>query len=555
MRDRPTRRNSEAQKHGRMNIFALPSRRNPGAVLLERKNKASKTFLLLLAVTLAVTFWAGDAAARFLPDGIYKSKHNLSASGPGPIKALNETRVCVFCHTPHEGEAAAPLWNHDLPKGTSYKSYSSSTMKAETVDQPTGPSRLCLSCHDGSIALGAVGSEARNIEMRDRGIPITTLPAARAANLTTDLSDDHPVSFSYSRALYGASRGQLEEPGSLGKKVKLYKGRVECSTCHEAHDNNFGKFLAMSNANGALCLKCHRLDHWVDKPGIPEESIHKTSKKSWNGSGKNPWTRTSYLTKESGAKGKLTVELNACANCHTSHMAGGAERLMHYREEEDNCLQCHNGNVGSKDIEREFEKTYIHPIYDTVGAHDPKDDIEMSRRHVECVDCHNHHAAQSGRHNKARDGNKSSPSLRGVWGVKPDFSPPMRPASGKQSLSKPSYAVVKSADKEYEICLKCHSSYAFGNSPSSRRKDQGKQFNKHNYSYHPVVEPGDNEFCNSDTMEPPWNQRHGEHNTMYCSDCHGSDDPDGPEGPHGSNNPYILKAAGSGDSFDDLCIM
>ena len=65
MRDRPTRRNSEAQKHRRMNIFALPSRRNPGAVLLERKNKASKAIILLLAVTLALTFWAGTPPPAF----------------------------------------------------------------------------------------------------------------------------------------------------------------------------------------------------------------------------------------------------------------------------------------------------------------------------------------------------------------------------------------------------------------------------------------------------------------------------------------------------------
>ncbi len=555
MRDRPTRRNSEAQKHRRMNIFALPSRRNPGAVLLERKNKASKTIILLLAVTLAVTFWAGDAAARFLPDGIYKSKHNLSASGPGPIKALDETRVCVFCHTPHEAEPAAPLWNHDMPKGANYTTYGSSTLKAQTVGQPTGPSRLCLSCHDGSIALGAVGSEARDIDVRDRGIPITTLPAARASNLTTDLSDDHPISFSYARKLYGAARGQLADPSNLTKAVRLYKGKVECTTCHEAHDDKFGKFLVMNNMNSALCLTCHTLDYWVKKPSLPALSSHKTSVSSWNGFDENPWTRTAYLAKLPNSGGKMTVQLNGCANCHSTHAAKGAKRLLNYAEEEDNCLPCHNGNVGSADIATEFGKEYSHPIYENTGAHDPTDDLKTARRHVECVDCHNHHAAQSGSHAEAEDGNEASPVLEAVWGVEPDYSPPSPPASGEEILRKPSYSSLEYSEKEYQICFKCHSSYAFGNSPPKDYTDQGEEFNVYNFSTHPVVNPGTNSYCNSSTMEPPWNQSLGAHDTMYCSDCHASDDPNAPPGPHGSDNEYMLRASGPGESYDNLCIL
>jgi predicted CXXCH cytochrome family protein len=424
-----------------------------------------------------------------------------------------------------------------------------------TLGQPTGPSRLCLSCHDGSIALGAIGSEARDILMTDRGVPVTTLPADHLSNLTTDLSDDHPISFRYDGNLYGLSRGQLAEPATLDKDVKLYKGRVECTTCHEAHDDKFGKFLVMDNTNSALCLNCHTMDYWVNKPDVAADAIHKTSTKTWNGFDENPWSRTSYLTRLPNSKRRLTVEVNGCANCHTSHSAGGAERLLIHEEEEENCLPCHNGNVGSEDIEAEFEKEYIHPIYDTTGVHDPVDDLEMAQRHVECTDCHNHHAAQPGLHVMAEDGNTASLNLLGVWGVEPDYSAPSNPTEGRQTFDKPRYSIVESADKEYQICLKCHSSYAFGNLTPSDYTDQGKEFNSYNYSFHPVIESGNNDNCNSDTMEEPWNQAFGEHNTMYCSDCHGSDDPNSPKGPHGSNNIYLLKAAGPGDSYDDLCIM
>ena len=91
--------------------------------------------------------------------GIINTKHNLSLSGPGDIKALTETRVCVFCHTPHNAAPATPLWNKRID-AKSYTLYSSTTMGAKPF-QPTGPTRLCLTCHDSTIALGEVRSRRR----------------------------------------------------------------------------------------------------------------------------------------------------------------------------------------------------------------------------------------------------------------------------------------------------------------------------------------------------------------------------------------------------------
>ena len=78
--------------------------------------------------------------------GVATTKHNLSASGPGQIKVAGETEICKFCHTPHSANPIAPLWNRDDP-GAYYQTYESSTLTA-SVDQPSGSSRLCLSCHD-----------------------------------------------------------------------------------------------------------------------------------------------------------------------------------------------------------------------------------------------------------------------------------------------------------------------------------------------------------------------------------------------------------------------
>ena len=133
--------------------------------------------------------------------GIAETLHNLSVTGPGPIKSPTETQICIFCHSPHNANPQAPLWNHSLSAVGNYRMYWSPTMKAYpsagAAPQPDGASKLCLSCHDGTIALGAVGSRATPI-------PVTggpTLPPTSPGYLGTDLSGSHPISIVYDDAL------------------------------------------------------------------------------------------------------------------------------------------------------------------------------------------------------------------------------------------------------------------------------------------------------------------------------------------------------------------
>jgi predicted CXXCH cytochrome family protein len=84
---------------------------------------------------------------------------------------------------------------------------------------------------------------------------------AGASKLGTDLSDDHPVSFTYDGALATANGG-LVTPTSAAyvdsaKTIPLFNAKLECSSCHDAHDNSHTNFLRKSNAGSALCLSCH----------------------------------------------------------------------------------------------------------------------------------------------------------------------------------------------------------------------------------------------------------------------------------------------------------
>ena len=448
---------------------------------------------LVLAVLLVALPRTGDSAS------ILDSRHNLSVSGPGTVKAAAEAEVCIFCHTPHGATQEAPLWNR-YSAGTAYTRYTSSTAKA-TFGQPTGASKLCLSCHDGTVALGMVRSRATQIPFSGG---IHNMPPGRS-NLGTDLSDDHPISFVYDGALAQAN-GELHSPATLAGPVRLDDGgRVQCTTCHDPHDDQFGKFLVRDNHEAALCTTCHDKDHW-------QEGVHRTSQATWNGNSVDPWPDTK----------ETTVAGNACQNCHTPHAAGTPERLLVFAGERENCYSCHNGNVAADDIESVFAKLSMHPVSVQSGVHDPTENVIPATRHVTCVDCHNPHAAQTA----SATAPAASGALAGVTGVGEGGS------------------AVRPLTRQYELCFRCH-----GDGPDRGSAHVERQFPQTNTrlefttgdgSYHPVVNTGRNSSVPS-LIDP-----HTESSIVYCTDCHNNNGGPGgggdeAAGPHGSTYAPILE--------------
>ena len=212
-------------------------------------------FVRTLAPLLLVLAWSSAGAGT-----ITGSAHDFST------KAWSGGRICVACHTPHKADTTttdAPLWNHKNSTAT-YTMYSSATLNATGL-AVGGRSKLCLSCHDGTVAVDNFGGVAT---------PSTFITAAN--NLGNNLGDDHPVGFTYNTALATAD-GSLEDPatktvtigtGTTTKtgtiaSVMLFAGKMECSTCHDVH-NTFTVGAAgtgmvkISNAGSALCIACHK---------------------------------------------------------------------------------------------------------------------------------------------------------------------------------------------------------------------------------------------------------------------------------------------------------
>jgi hypothetical protein len=236
-----------------------------------------KKLLSVSALGVAMTITSQVSAGT-----IKGSAHDFSAQG------WSGQQICLACHTPHNGatgaQQIAPLWGHDTTAATftTYTGVAGSgatagtTSMDATVLQPTGTSLLCLSCHDGTVAVDSFGGKSNG----GGTVFIGTLRAT--ADLTTDLSNDHPISFTYDAAL-ARTDGSLFDPtvqvvttlaspsggvrtGTIDQ-VLLEGSKVECSSCHDVHNTFTGPapaagaasnmLLKISLTNSDLCLACH----------------------------------------------------------------------------------------------------------------------------------------------------------------------------------------------------------------------------------------------------------------------------------------------------------
>jgi len=213
----------------------------------------SFTGLATALAWLAMLVTAGPAAAQ--TDNVTSSKHNMSSRSG----LTDYGEVCVYCHTPHNGQTQnAPLWNRNFGAGPydMYDATYSSTIDMTVAASPQGVSLACLSCHDGTIGLDVIINRP-NADTALAGSG-NTMPANAGqyfANLGTDLRNDHPISVTYSPTddpAFNAASG-----GVIGGSLPLYTGRVECGTCHNPHNTTNTPFLRLSNSGSNLCTTCH----------------------------------------------------------------------------------------------------------------------------------------------------------------------------------------------------------------------------------------------------------------------------------------------------------
>lgn len=519
---------------------------------------------------LCIAAFAQDNSKQY----ILNSTHNLSVSGPGPIKAASETQVCIFCHTPHSASPAAPLWNHTGSSVTTYNVYTSSTMTT-AVGAPSATSKLCLSCHDGTVSLGQTVRNG-NIQMLDTTgtllDPDASFSSTAAPNLGgatgNNLMDDHPFSFAPKQDGLLVPNVTSNPPNPSVPEVQLRNGNVECVSCHQPHrqdlDSTVQKFLVGSNSGGRLCLACHQQslanNYWA-------QASHSTSAK------------VTPTTPASNWAGYGTMANDACLACHQSHSATVNQRLLR-AQEENTCFLCHGNTnqIAAYNIQAEFYKTgsvpgvirYAHPtVAVTPSVHDPAElpppisgytrataptmpeTNPAQPRHAECVDCHNPHASN------ATGGSTTPPAVRstqidvtGVMASATDGLTPVTPAS-----------------YQYQICLVCHGdsankpqnvsysdygrtiyrqTYAIAGDPYNERLKFASAISRHNVTQarSAIQVPSLRAYMLN--LNGSNGRSLGPGTYIYCTDCHNNDQAresggTGPSGPHGSIWSHLLE--------------
>ncbi|MFL6304511.1 MAG: cytochrome c3 family protein [Candidatus Sulfotelmatobacter sp.] len=474
--------------------------------------------------------------------------HNLSTSGTGPVKGPSET--CLYCHAPHSGVGTpnAALWSQTLSVQT-YAAYSSTTLKNAPL-QPTlgGSSSLCLSCHDGTVAVG---------QTQPYG-PYTMTGSMNPSDMFgAGLQGSHPFSLKLPMTDAPDLQPALTTTHTTAdptKAVQLINGNVECTSCHSPHvqsiDRMSQNFLVRDSSNGQMCLACHSTD-----PRTVNGQNNPLSQ--WTGS---IHAQAANKIANAPVLGSYpNVAQNACISCHMPHNSLAGPRLLrgpvptvtNMDSATQNCMTCHNGgsNISPAipNVYAEFAKI-SHPYPAGTNTHDTNEAALLNNnRHATCVDCHSAHASQQ----------------------VTSFTSPLAPAirgsqNGVAGLSATDgTTVLNPSVNQYENCLRCHGTSSgkqslpvFGYLPiwavaGADPLNIIPQLTQTSTSSHPVMHDRSSAFPQPSLLSYMLNldgrtQGRAMGVRILCTDCHNSDDNrefggTGPNGPHGSQFLHLLE--------------
>jgi predicted CXXCH cytochrome family protein len=479
---------------------------------------------------------AGSALPAQTPTDVM-GVHNLGPGGGSPVSGARPD-VCAYCHAPHSGLNVG-LWNQKLTTQV-YTSYTSKT-ENNTERQPTlgGVSNQCLSCHDGTVAIGstvAYGQVTTRGSMYSQDVFGTNLQSSHPFSLATPLKDSPDLAASL------VSSGKTADASGA---VKLIGGNVECTSCHNPHvqakDPVSRNFLVRDSSYGQLCLACHdpnrqtagAVNALADWP----VSAHAIS--------------TAKISPQAQLGSYATVGADACISCHAPHNASGASHLLRGQNEQS-CIACHNGsNVSPMPTWANVFSEYVsskvgHPFPTSTNPHDAKEGVLLNNnRHATCVDCHSAHGSQT-------------------VGTFP--APPLIRTSQKNTAgisASDGTTVLTKAVNQYENCLRCHGSstgkqvlpiygyFAVRAVAAGDPLNLVPQFATTSTSSHPVTHPRSSALPQPSLRSSMLNldgisQGRLMGTQILCTDCHNSDDNRefggaGANGPHGSRWTHILE--------------
>lgn len=264
--------------------------------------------LMLVAVAVAVAGTAAAYTGTYVPGaGINNTPHDLGTAKNGMNYVASPSdaplnRICIFCHAPHNtyrlspangGPGALigsgpqaidaftylPLWNHTLPTTIPpYVMYQNGAGAPQVgpkaaqailngMAQPGGVSLLCLSCHDGSIAVNSYGNASQPPASVSAGT--TLMATGYLIGKDFYLGNHHPIGFDYDAVV--AADPEIRDAGVAMMTGTTFvrdhlagngaggNTMLECASCHSVHNtgNSGESLLWRSDQNSELCLTCH----------------------------------------------------------------------------------------------------------------------------------------------------------------------------------------------------------------------------------------------------------------------------------------------------------
>ena len=463
--------------------------------------------------------------------------HSLGPGTPSPIAGARPD-ACAYCHAPHSGLNRG-LWNQKLTTQT-YTTYTSDTEKNAGTQPTLGrSSNQCLSCHDGTVAVGntvAYGQVTTRGSMFTQDVFGGNMQSSHPFSLVLPLKDTVDLA-----ASLAASGKTADTTGA----VRLINGNVECISCHNPHvqakDPVSRNFLVKDGSSGQLCLACHdptrQMSGQVNPLSDWALSAHALS--------------TDKISPTAQLGSYATVAGDACISCHTPHNASGPARLLRGQNEQD-CIACHNGaNVSPMpayaNVFAEYATPKVgHPFPSSTNQHDAAEATLLNNnRHATCVDCHNGHGSET----------------VGVFPPPPLIRISQKDIAGLSASDGTS--ILAPAINQYENCLRCHGASSgkqvqpiYGYFPT-RAVAAGDplnlipQFATSATSSHPVTHTSNSTLPQPSLLANMLNldgatQGRAMGTQILCSDCHNSDDNrefggSGANGPHGSKWTHILE--------------
>ena len=155
--------------------------------------------------------------------------------GGRPVAGITE--LCAACHVPHRPLMNVPLWAHSLSTAT-YQLYNQNqgyvgfggTYDSSPALFAGSPTRLCLSCHDRSVAVAGnvyMDSQSPSWIMSDGGAVGSAQPGQAGY---VGLKGSHPVGTTLGK-IHGQARCKNCHNLHGGKPLlRFYQGKIQCTT-------------------------------------------------------------------------------------------------------------------------------------------------------------------------------------------------------------------------------------------------------------------------------------------------------------------------------------